>query len=136
MANFIFKKAKESFLKGEINLLSNTIKVLLLNNSYSPNPNTDQFVSSLPPSSIEARSSSLLNKSITGGVFDADDIEISDYSGNSFSSLALYIDSGNDTTSRLIAYIDTSNGLPFSSVNVNVPVTIAWNNEANKIIAF
>jgi len=26
MANFIYKKAKESFLKGEINLYSNTIK--------------------------------------------------------------------------------------------------------------
>ena len=57
MANFIYKKAKESFLKGEINLYSNTIKVLILNNTYTPNVNTHQFVSDINSSSIEDRSS-------------------------------------------------------------------------------
>lgn len=135
MANFIFKKAKESFLKGEINLLSSSIKVLILNDTYTPNSETDQFVSNISASSIEDRSTSLLNKTITNGTFDADDIEISSYSGNSFNSLVLYVDTGSDSTSRLIAYIDTSNGLPFFSVNTTVPITIAWSNDVNKIIS-
>lgn len=135
MANFIYKKAKESFLKGEINLYSNTIKVLILNNSYNPNAETHQFVSDINSSCIEARSSALNNKSVTLGVFDADDINISDYSGNSFNSLALYVDSGSDSTSRLIAYIDSSTGIPFSSANVSATITIVWNNDSTKIIS-
>jgi hypothetical protein len=135
MANFIYKKAKESFLKGEINLYSNTIKVLILNNSYTPNVNTHQFVSDISSSCIEDRSSGLSNKTVTDGIFDADDITISNYSGNSFNAVALYSDSGSDATSRLIAYLDTSTGLPFSSANVQAPVTIVWNNDSTKIIA-
>lgn len=135
MANFIYKKAKESFLKGEINLYSDTIKVLILNNTYTPNANADQFVSDITASSIEDRSAGLSNKSVTDGVFDADDIIISDYSGNSFNAVALYLDTGSDASSRLIAYIDTSTGLPFSSVNVESPITIVWDNDSSKIIA-
>lgn len=135
MANFIYKKAKESFLKGEINLYSNTIKVLILNNSYNPNAETHQFVSDINSSYIEARSSALNNKSVVLGVFDADDIDISDYSGNSFNALALYVDSGSDSTSRLVAYIDTSTGLPFSTANTSAVVTIVWNNDSTKIIS-
>lgn len=135
MANFIYKKAKESFLKGEINLYSNTIKVLILNNSYNPNAETHQFVSDINSSYIEARSSALNNKSVVLGVFDADDIDIPDYSGNSFNSLALYVDSGSDSTSRLIAYIDSSTGIPFSSANVSATITIVWNNDSTKIIS-
>jgi hypothetical protein len=135
MANLIYKKAKESFLKGEINLYSNTIKVLILNNSYTPNVDTHQFVSDINSSYIEHRTGALLNKTVTSGVFDADDITVSDYSGNSFNALAIYVDSGSDATSRLIAYLDTSTGLPFSSANVAAPVTIAWNNNSTKIIS-
>jgi hypothetical protein len=135
MANFIYKKAKESFLKGEINLYSNTIKVLILNNTYTPNVNTHQFVSDINSSSIEDRSSGLSNKTVTDGVFDADDVTIGNYSGNSFNAVALYSDSGSDATSRLIAYLDTSTGLPFSSANIQAPVTIVWNNDSTKIIA-
>lgn len=135
MANFIYKKAKESFLKGEINLYSNTIKVLILNNSYTPNVETHQYVSDINSSYIEGRSSALTNKTVTSGVFDADDLNIPDYSGNSFKALALYVDSGTDSTSRLIAYIDTSTGLPFSTVNTSATVTIVWNNDSTKIIS-
>jgi hypothetical protein len=135
MANFIYKKAKESFLKGEINLYSNTIKVLILNNSYTPNAETHQFVSDINALCIEERSSALNNKSVTLGVFDADDLNILNYSGNSFNSLALYVDSGSDSTSRLIAYLDTSTGLPFSTVNTSADVTIVWNNDSTKIIS-
>jgi hypothetical protein len=135
MANFIYKKAKESFLKGEINLYSNTIKVLILNNSYTPNVDTHQFVSDITFSSIEDRSAGLTNKSVTAGIFDADDVTISDYSGNSFSALAIYVDSGSDSTSRLVAYLDTSTGLPFSSANVEAPITIVWSNDSTKIIS-
>ncbi len=135
MTNFIYKKAKESFLKGEINLYSNTIKVLILNNTYTPNVNTHQFVSDINSSSIEDRSSGLSNKTVTDGVFDADDVTIANYSGNSFNAVAIYLDSGSDATSRLIAYLDTSTGLPFSSANVQAPVTIVWNNDSTKIIA-
>ena len=45
MANFIYKKAKESMLSGELNLVSNSLKVAFLDTSlYTPNQNTDEFL--------------------------------------------------------------------------------------------
>lgn len=135
MANFIFKKAKESFLKGEINLINNSIKVLLVNNTYSPNESSHQYVSDIAGSSIEYRSNALQAKVVTNGVFDADNILIENYSGNSFKALVIYVDTGVDSTSRLIAYIDNSDGLPFSSANTSATVTIVWSDSSNKILS-
>lgn len=135
MANFIYGKAKQGLLNGDFNVASDTLKVLLVDSSYSPNQNTDEFVSSISSSKIKARSSALTNVTNVLGTLDADDININAYNGQAFKSLIIYKDTGNDSTSRLLAYIDSSIGIPFSGVNATTNITISWSNESNKIIA-
>lgn len=135
MSNFIFTKCKNSLLTGDINFLSDSIKVIAVNENYIPSENEDEFVSDIESSSIIFRSDSLSAKTISQGSLDASDLQISNYDGSSFYAIVMYVDTGNDATSRLISYIDTATGLPFEGVNAEANVTIIWNDDSNKIIS-
>lgn len=135
MANFIYGKAKQSLLNGEFNISSDSLKVLLVTDSYVPSQNTDQFVSNISGSYIRQRTSSLTNVTNTLGVIDADDVSVVQYNGLAFKSLVIYKDSGTDSTSRLLAYIDTATGIPFLGINATTDITINWSNGSNKIIS-
>ncbi len=135
MANFIYGKAKQSLLNGEFNISSDSLKVLLVTESYVPNQNVDQFVSNISSSYIKQRTSSLTNVTNILGVIDADNAPVSNYDGSAFKALVIYKDSGTDSTSRLLAYIDTATGLPFLGINATTDITINWSNGSNKIIS-
>ena len=136
MANFIYKKAKEAILNGGINFSSNSFKALLVDiSAYTVSENTHQFVSDVPAESIRKRSNNLSLVTNTLGVVDADDLIISDYTGEAFGAIILYQVGYSDSVSRLIFYIDSSSGLPFSGSTNNVPVTIFWDNSNNKILS-
>ena len=135
MANFIYGKAKQSLLNGEFNISSDSLKVLLVTDSYVPNQNTDQFVSNISGSYIKKRTSSLANVTNILGVIDADDVLVNNYDGSAFKALVIYKDSGTDSTSRLLAYIDTATGIPFLGINAVTDITINWSNGSNKIIS-
>jgi len=135
MANFIYGKAKQALLNGEINVLSNNLKILLVNNLYNPSINLDEYVSDLDPNSIKNRSGIIQNVVSTLGILDADDIEIPVHNGAAFNAVVLYQNGISDSDSRLISYIDTSAGLPFVGVNFSLPVTIIWNNDSIKILS-
>lgn len=135
MANFIFTKCKEALLTGNIDFLSDSIKVLAVNNSYIPSQNEDQFVSDIESSSIVFRSNSLSGKTVLQGKLDASDLQVGNYNGSAFHAIIMYLDTGNDTTSRLIFYVDTATGLPFEGVNAEANVTIIWNDNSTKIIS-
>ena len=47
-------------------------------------------------------------------------------------AVVIFKHTGNDATARLIAFIDTATGLPFTPA-AGQPVNIAWDNGANKI---
>jgi len=135
VANFIYGKAKQSLLNGEFNISSDSLKVLLVTESYVPNQNIDQFVSNISGSYIKQRTSSLTNVTNTLGVIDADNVLVSNYDGSAFKALVIYKDSGTDATSRLLAYIDTATGIPFLGINATTDITISWSSGSNKIIS-
>lgn len=136
MANFFYPKAKESLFKGQIDIISNQIKILLIDTSlYAPSVNTDTFVSDIPPLAIKDRSDPVQNVNINLGIVDADDVIIADYPGHPFSGLIGYQVGSSDSSSRLLFHIDTAVGLPFTGASSTSPVTIVWNNEINKIIS-
>jgi len=136
MANFIYKKAKESLLNGEFNLSSNNLKVLLIDKSlYTPNENLDRYVSDVPSNAIKKRSNSMTNVVNSLGVLDADNISMTDYNGQYFDGIILYQSGTSDSNSKLIFFIDTSSGLPFVGSNTNTPVTIIWSDSNNKILS-
>lgn len=108
MANFVYAKAKEAILEGLIDITSDQIKVLIVDSEYIPNQNSHQFISDVISSSIKHRSQNLSNVTNILGVVDADDLVISDYPGDPFNAIVIYKDTGSDTTSNLIAYINNS----------------------------
>lgn len=135
MANFVYTQCKKAILKGEIDFINDSFKVLVLSSAYTPNQNTDEFVANIPSNAILARSNEITNKVVSNNTFDAADISISDYSGTAFNALAIYKDTGNDNTSNLIFYINTANGLPFAGVNAETDITIQWSNDSGKILS-
>jgi len=136
MANFIYKKAKQALLNGDIAIDTNDLKILFVDTAtYTANENTDEFVSDISSSAIKDRSIALTNKTTTNGTLDADDVHTSAYVGNSFNAIILYQVGSSDENSRLISYIDTSDGLPFEGSNSPLGVTINWSNDSNKILS-
>lgn len=92
-------------LATQVDLVADNIKVLFYSTSYS---SADEFVSDLTGAAIVARSGNLTGKTVTDGVFDADDITVSTVTGSPFSHAILYKDSGADASSPLIAIFDFS----------------------------
>ena len=135
MSNVIYGKAKQAILNGQINVSSQTLKVLLVDSSYSFSQNVHEFVSDISSSAIKARSTALANVQNLLGVLDADDLNIINYAGDAFEAVILYVDTGSDATSRLIAYIDTATGIPFEGINAQLNITIVWSNDSSKIIS-
>jgi hypothetical protein len=135
MANSLYATAKESFLAGEIDLTQNNVKLLLVKSGYIVDLSGHMFVSDIDSSYIAGRSSILDNVSITLGVFDADNETIEKYGNTGFSYIIIYTDSGNDSTSRLIAYIDTADGLPVEATLADATVIINWSNTIYKIFS-
>lgn len=131
MANTLYAKAKEKFLAGTIDMVSDTIKVCLIDtNDYTPNFATHEFFSSVAGAAVVA-SATLTSKSITNGVFDAADVTFNSVTGDQCEALLIYADSGSAATSPLIALIDTTTGLPITPNGSSI--TVQWNNGSSKI---
>jgi len=132
MANSLYTKAKQGLIDSSIDLDTDDIRVVLVNGAdYTPNLATDQFLSSIPSGARVAVSGALQNKSVTDGVFDANDIVISSVSGDQFEYLVLYKHTGVESTSRLILLIDSATGLPCTPNGSDI--TIQWSNTADRI---
>lgn len=135
MSNFVYSKAKEALLNGDIDVLNNTLKVIVASSTYIPDELNDEFVQDISLAAIKYRTSALVDVSSDNGILDADDIQIPNYPGDAFNALVIYVDSGSDSTSRLLAYINESPGLPFSGSVSEVSFYIAWSNGPTKIIS-
>lgn len=132
MANALYDKARESFLKGEIAWGNDNIKAILVDSAnYTPNLASDQFVSSIAAGAKTATSGNFSGKTTTAGVADAGDITFLAVTGAQSEALVIFQDTGTASTSRLIAYIDTATGLPVTPNGGDI--TVSWDNGAYKI---
>lgn len=135
MANFIYTKAKEAILNGEFDFTDNSFRVLFTTNSYTPNQNTNQFVSDIPSAGIAVRVPVLQNVTNVSGTVDADDITFTLPANTSIIAMVFYKVGVSDADSRLLFYVDTADGLPYAGSGEEVSVTIAWNNTSTKILS-
>lgn len=132
MANALYDKARESFLKGEISWSGDNVKVVLVDLAdYTPDLANHQYLSDIPAGARVATSGNLSGKTTAAGVADADNVTLASVTGDPSEALVIYQDTGNAATSRLIAYLDTVTGLPITPNGGNITVT--WGNGANKI---
>lgn len=124
---------REGFLDGQISWSSNTIRAVLVNTlAYTFDRSTHQWLSDVDSSARIAVSAPLTNKTVTAGVAGADAAVFTAVTGPICQAIILYRDTGTASTSRLIAYIDTANGLPVNPNGSNITVT--WDTDASKKI--
>jgi hypothetical protein len=132
MANALYDKGRESFLKGEISWSGDNIKAVLVDTGlYTPNLATDQFLSDILVGARVATSGNLTTKTTVAGVADADDVTFPLVTGATVEAVVLYQDTGVALSSRLIGYIDVATGLPATPSGGDI--TVVWSNGPSKI---
>lgn len=137
MANAVFPKALEGFIKGAIDLDTAVIKCALVR-GYTYD-STDEFVSDVVSTgTLNGTSAALASVTVTNGVFDAADTTLSASASGTDHSLLIFqasaVTGGADvaqSSQRVIAYCDTGTGLPIQPGTGTVNVT--WDNGTNKI---
>ena len=132
MADAIYGLGRKAYLDGSIDMLTDDIRVVLVDAAdYTVSIDTHDFLDDVPAGARVAVSGAMTTKTTTLGVFDADDITYSSVSGDVSEALVIYRHTGTDSTSELIAYIDSATGLPVTPNGGDI--TITWDAGANKI---
>ena len=132
MANTLYDFARQRFLEAQINWMTDTIKVLLVDTgAYTPQTAVHQYLSDISGSARIAGPVTLTSKTTTGGAADAADVTFTSVTGPSIEAIVIYIDTGTESTSPLVAFIDTATGLPITPNGGDIIVT--WDNGVNKI---
>ena len=115
MANTLYDNARELFLNGQINWMTDTVKCMLVDTgAYTPQTASHKFVSDIATSARVAGPVTLTAKATAGGAADAADCTFTSVTGNSIEAIVIYKDTGVESTSPLLAYIDTATGLPIT----------------------
>jgi hypothetical protein len=119
VANKVYPKAKVRFAKAQLDLRSVTLKVVLVETNYVYS-DAHAFLSDIPSAYRVATGPALTGCGVgdTDASFHSDNTILSAVAGSSagehVKAIVLFHDTGTDTTSDLISYIDTGvTGLPF-----------------------
>ena len=132
MANALYPKAKEAFLNADINLVTNTISIALVDTGNYTFSATDQYRSDVSNDAIIS-TATLANKTTANGVFDADDATFTSVTGANCEALIIFQNTGFQANSRLIAFIDSATGLPILPNGGDI--TVAFSSGSNRIFA-
>ncbi len=133
MANALYSKGKEKILSAAVNFVTDTIKVMLVKNTYPQNLASDEFLSSVEAYRLNT-DQTLAAKSVASGAFDAGDATFAAVTaGDTSEGVVIYKDTGSAATSPLIAYIDVITGFPLATNGGDI--TIQWDNGAYKIFS-
>lgn len=126
MANAIYPAFKEACLAaGGVDLLNVNVRAILVDLADYTYSAAHDFLDDVAAGSREEVSGDLASKTIAAGVFDAADVTFTGTSGDTCEAIILYIHTGTDSTSRLIAYLDTGvGGLP---ATLGGDITARWN---------
>lgn len=132
MTNAIYTKAKEQMLQAGIDLINTPVKAILVDTlNYSVNTATHVNLTDIGEVARTAISPVLTNKVVTDGVFNADNVTFPDVTGNQSEAIVIYLETGLEETSLLVAYIDTATGLPITPNGGDI--VIQWDDGTNKI---
>ncbi len=132
MANKLYDRGRKKFLDGDLDWLLDTVKCVLVDAAdYTVDLAAHEFLSDIAAVGRVATSSALSGKTSTDGVADASDITFTAVSGDTCEALVIYKDTGDATTSPLIAYIDTATGLPATPNGADIDVV--FDNGTNRI---
>lgn len=125
MSNALYDKGRDAFLQGSITWNSDTVKMALVSSAYTVAISTHQYYSDVPSTAVIGTPVALSSKSSSAGIANCGNVTFTSVTtGSTVSYIVIYKDTGTDTTSPLIAYIDTATGLPVTTNGGNITVTI------------
>lgn len=132
MANALYDKGRQGFLDGSIDWDTDDIRVILVDTTqYTIDLATHDNLDDITAGARVAVSSALTSKTVTDGVADAGDVTFSAVTGAECGLIVIYKHTGTESTSRLIAAIDTATNLPVTPNGGDI--TVQWDSGANKI---
>lgn len=132
MSNALYDAGRAGFLDGSISWSDDTIKIVLVDAAdYTLSLSADDNLDDVTAAGRVATSAALTSKTSTAGVADAADVTLSSVTGDQAEYLVIYKDSGVESTSSLIAALDTATGLPVTPSGGDITVT--WDSGSNKI---
>lgn len=112
MTSVIYPKAKEALLKADIDMENGDIRIILIDTADYTYSAAHDFLDDVAAGARVAVSSALASKTFTNGTFDAADKTLSAVTGDQSEAIIIYLHTGTESTSYLIAYIDAGTGLP------------------------
>jgi hypothetical protein len=129
----LYDAGREGFLAGDVAWDSDDIRAILIDTAdYTVNLATHDNLDDVPSAARVAVTSSLASKTTTGGVANAAGASFSSVTGDQSEAIVLYKHTGTESTSRLIAYIDTfTSGMPVTPNGGDI--SVAWSTGTSKI---
>ena len=132
MANALYDNGREEYLGGTADWNSNDMRLIFIDEADDTiDLVNDDFLDDRAAASRVAVSGSFAGKTITDGVADADDVTIVTVSGDQFESIDIYEHTGTDSTSSMIANIDTATGLPATPAGGDI--SVIWDAGSSRI---
>jgi hypothetical protein len=132
MANALYDAGRAGFLEGSIDWDANDIRLILIDEADDTiDLAVDDFLDDRAAPARVATSGAFASKTTTAGVADAADVTLTAVTGDVSESIDIYKHTGTESTSNLIANVDTATGLPVTPNGGNITVT--WDSGASKI---
>lgn len=134
MANAIYPRYKSALLAPSaispaptLDLLTSDVKVALIDTgAYTYDGGHHEFLSDIPSGAIIAQTGNLSGKTVgADGSFDSSDPTFTAVTGVQCEAIVIFIDTGQDSTSRLVAYQDTGiSGMPITPNGGDINITV------------
>jgi len=122
MTNKLYPKSKEKILSAGVNLIGDTIKIILVDSADYTYQDTHEYLSDVPSAARVATSAALTGKAVTNGVFTASNPTFTAVTGDSAEAIIVYKDTGVESTSPILAYIDNAGTMTVTPNGNDIPV--------------
>jgi hypothetical protein len=126
MADKIYPKARAQAWTGALDLRAGTMRALLLDGTYAYN-DSHAFLSDVPADSRVKASQPITGRAVnlTTSNFDSDDPTVQAVTGDDVEQIILYLDTGIESSSRLIFYKDTGiSTVPFTPDGSDIRIVV------------
>jgi hypothetical protein len=125
MANAVYPKAKEAMLTGDVDLIAETVRLQMFDDDVVYDA-TDEFLDDVAGTALGA-AVEITAKDVTNGQFTGTNGSFTPTAGATVSALVVFIDSGSEATSRVLAYLDTKGDTaPIAIVTTGDPMLLHW----------
>lgn len=127
MANALYPKTKAAMMQGGVNLITATVKAILIDLADYTYDAAHDFLNDVGPTARIATSGALSGKAINDlAQFDSADPVFASVAGDQLEAIILFIDTGDESTSRLLLFQDTGiTGMPLTPDGNNVQIVVA-----------